>query len=154
MSAAAGGTAGHPVVYTVGHSTRDFDELVGMLREHGITCLVDIRSFPSSRAYPQWNRAAIAANLPTDITYRWMPALGGRRHTPAGTPTVNDAWRVKAFRDYADHMATDTFAEGLRELLDQDAAGDPERARPRPGRPSDPPGTGLRNQLMSWTDVT
>ncbi|QNS09072.1 DUF488 domain-containing protein [Streptomyces xanthii] len=90
-----------------------------MLREHGITCLVDIRSFPSSRAYPQWNRAAIAANLPPDITYRWMPALGGRRHTPAGTPTVNDAWRVKAFRDYADHMATDTFAEGLRELLDQ-----------------------------------
>ncbi|HEY1176381.1 MAG TPA: DUF488 domain-containing protein, partial [Phytomonospora sp.] len=105
-------------VCTVGHSTREFGELTAMLRAHEITCLVDVRAFPSSRKHPQWNQAAIVSALPSDIGYRWIPTLGGRRHTPKNTPTANGAWRVKAFRDYADHMATEEFAEGLRELLE------------------------------------
>ena len=104
-------------VYTVGHSTRSVDELVGMLRRNGVTELVDVRAFPNSRANPQWDQALIPEELPADISYRWLPRLGGRRHTPAGVPTVNDGWRVKGFRDYADYMATDEFAEGLDELL-------------------------------------
>jgi uncharacterized protein (DUF488 family) len=31
--------------------------------------------------------------------------------------SANDAWRVKAFRDYADYMATEEFKGGLGELL-------------------------------------
>ncbi|OBK27706.1 DNA repair protein [Mycobacterium asiaticum] len=89
-----------------------------MLRAHDITCLVDVRSFPASRKFPQWNKAAIIDELPSDIGYRWMPKLGGRRHTPAGTPSVNTAWRVKAFRDYADYMQSSDFAEGLGELIE------------------------------------
>lgn len=105
-------------ICTVGHSTRDFGELLTMLRNNEITYLVDVRSFPSSRKFPQWNRSAIIDALPTDIGYRWIKKLGGRRHTPKGEPSVNDAWRVKAFRDYADYMASDSFAEGLNELLE------------------------------------
>ncbi|MEU6383540.1 DUF488 domain-containing protein [Streptomyces bauhiniae] len=105
-------------IRTVGHSTRDFDELVTMLRNNGITHLVDVRSFPSSRKFPQWNRQAIEEALPPDIEYRWIPQLGGRRHTPKAVPSPNGAWRVKAFRDYADHMATDEFQQGLGELLE------------------------------------
>ncbi|MCL2552607.1 MAG: DUF488 domain-containing protein [Actinomycetia bacterium] len=104
-------------VCTVGHSTHEFGELVAMLRENAVRCLVDVRSFPTSRKFPQWNRAAIVENLPDDIGYRWIRKLGGRRHTPKGTPSENGAWRVKAFRDYADYMATGEFAEGLDELL-------------------------------------
>lgn len=89
-----------------------------MLRSNEITYLVDVRSFPSSRKFPQWNQSAIIDALPGNIGYRWIRKLGGRRHTPAGTPTVNGAWRVKAFRDYADYMASDSFAEGLSELLE------------------------------------
>ncbi|MEU9068549.1 DUF488 domain-containing protein [Streptomyces sp. NPDC048306] len=104
-------------VYTIGHSTRGFDEVLEMLRGHDITCLVDVRSYPSSRKHPQWNRSAVAESLPSDIGYRWIPQLGGRRHTPKGVPSENGAWRVKAFRDYADYMASDAFAEGLAELI-------------------------------------
>lgn len=104
-------------VCTVGHSTRGFDELLAMLRAHEITCLVDVRSFPASRKFPQWNKAAIVDALPADIGYRWMPTLGGRRHTPAGTPSVNGAWQVKAFRDYADYMQGPEFQEGLDEVI-------------------------------------
>jgi uncharacterized protein (DUF488 family) len=105
-------------VWTVGHSNRDFGELVAMLEQHGITHLVDVRSFPSSRKFPQWNQAAILDALPADIEYRWLRKLGGRRHIPEGVPSPNGAWRVKAFRDYADHMASQEFREGLDELLD------------------------------------
>ncbi|MFE7894712.1 DUF488 family protein [Streptomyces sp. NPDC057412] len=105
-------------VYTIGHSTRDVDDVVGMLRANGVTCLVDVRSFPSSRKHPQWNQAAVVEALPPDIGYRWIRELGGRRHTPVGVPSPNGAWRVKAFRDYADHMSTPAFAEGLGELLE------------------------------------
>ncbi len=105
-------------ICTVGHSTREFGEMLAMLRSSEITYLVDVRSFPSSRKFPQWNQPAISDALPADIGYRWIRKLGGRRHTPKNTPSVNGAWRVKAFRDYADYMASDAFAEGLTELLE------------------------------------
>lgn len=105
-------------ICTVGHSTRDLDEMLELLSDNEVTCLVDVRSFPSSRAFPQWDQQAVVDGLPPEIAYRWIPGLGGRRHTPKGVPTVNDAWRVKAFRDYADHMASDEFRAGLDELLE------------------------------------
>lgn len=104
-------------MHTIGHSTRTVDEVVDMLRTNGVTALVDVRSFPASRRNPQWNRDELAGILPDEIAYRWIRQLGGRRHTPAGTPTPNDGWRVKGFRDYADYMAGAEFAEGLDALL-------------------------------------
>ncbi|MFG2564123.1 DUF488 family protein [Streptomyces sp. NPDC048567] len=105
-------------ICTIGHSTREFGELVELLRRNDVTLLADVRSYPSSRKLPQWNQRNIIDPLPPGIAYRWLPKLGGRRHTPKGVPTENGAWRVKAFRDYADHMATDAFREGLDELLE------------------------------------
>jgi len=105
-------------IYTVGNSPRDFDEMLAMLQNNEITHLVDVRSFPSSRKFPQWNQPAIIDALPPDIEYRWIPTLGGRRHTPKGVPSANGAWQVKAFRDYADYMDNDEFREGLNELLE------------------------------------
>ncbi|ACU73397.1 protein of unknown function DUF1130 [Catenulispora acidiphila DSM 44928] len=104
-------------IYTLGHSTRDFAELLEMLRANGVTRLVDVRRFPSSRKHPQFNAPAIAEALPPDIGYGQIPKLGGRRYTPRGVPSPNGAWLVKAFRDYADYMATDDFRDGLDELL-------------------------------------
>ena len=110
-------------MFTIGHSTRAFDELVRMLRKIGVTSLVDVRSYPSSRAFPQWNQDAIVKSLPDDIDYKWIQDLGGRRHTRAGTPSVNDGWRVKAFRDYADYMQTPNFRAELQELIEVNDTG-------------------------------
>ncbi|MCP9989306.1 MULTISPECIES: DUF488 domain-containing protein [Streptomyces] len=112
-------------VYTIGHSTRTFDEVLSMLQEHSITHVVDVRSYPGSRKFPQWNQDAMIDNLPPAIHYRWIKELGGRRHTPKGVESVNNAWRVKAFRDYADHMMSSEFRKGLDELLDLAAQGRP-----------------------------
>lgn len=105
-------------VFTIGHSTRSFGEVVDMLRANGVTQLVDVRSLPGSRRYPQWDQENIRAAMPDDIGYRWLRALGGRRYTPVGAVSPNTFWRVKAFRDYADYMATPPFRDGLRQLLD------------------------------------
>lgn len=105
-------------IWTLGHSTRELGEVLTMLRENDITKLVDVRSYPSSRKYPQWNQAAIIDALPADIEYGWIPKLGGRRNTPKDVPSANGGWRVKAFRDYADYMASSEFREGLDELLE------------------------------------
>ncbi|WP_035765569.1 DUF488 domain-containing protein [Arthrobacter sp. H20] len=104
-------------VFTIGHSTRGFDEVLSMLRGNGVTELVDVRSFPSSRKFPQWNKDSIEAAMPADVEYRWIRDLGGRRHTPAGVASPNGAWRVKAFRAYADYTATESFRSGFAELL-------------------------------------
>ena len=39
-------------IYTIGHSTRELDDFIALLREHGITCAVDVRSIPRSARYP------------------------------------------------------------------------------------------------------
>jgi len=116
---------GRLVVDTIGHSTRSVDEVVEMLRRNAVTDLIDVRSIPGSRAFPQWNQAAMERELPPDIAYHWVQDLGGRRYTPIGAASPNDGWRVKAFRDYADYMAGDGFLRGLDELLRIAAAGRP-----------------------------
>lgn len=121
MANAAKRSADHPDglrVFTIGHSTREFDEVVAMLRDNGVNELVDVRSLPGSRKFPQWNREALEESMPADIGYRWIKDLGGRRYTPVDVASANDGWRVKAFRDYADYMATATFRSGLNELLE------------------------------------
>lgn len=105
-------------VYTIGHSTRQFAELLACLRRNSVDTLVDVRSFPASRKHPQWNQDAIIAALPADMQYRWIRDLGGRRHTPAGVASPNGGWRVKAFSDYADYMRTPEFHHGLTELME------------------------------------
>ncbi len=105
-------------IFTIGHSTRTLAEFVALLRQVDVTLLVDVRSIPRSRTTPQFNRDtlpdALAAN---GISYRHLPALGGRRHHRKGAPpSLNTYWRVIAFRNYADYAQTDAFRAGLDAL--------------------------------------
>lgn len=63
-------------VHTCGHSTRPFEELVALLRRHGITLLVDVRAIPRSRFYPHFNRSYLEEHLP--VKYLWREELGGK----------------------------------------------------------------------------
>src|SRR5688500_20166596 len=79
-------------VYTVGHSTRELDELVGMLQAHGVAGVADVRRFAGSRRLPQFNAEHLAATLPTfGMTYLPCPLLGGRRKPDPGS--ANTGWR-------------------------------------------------------------
>jgi uncharacterized protein (DUF488 family) len=103
-------------VWTIGHSTRALDELVALLRAHGIATLVDVRTVPRSRRHPHFARDVLAERLPeAGIAYAHMPGLGGLRKPRAGSP--NAGWRNAGFRGYADHMQTPSFDHHLAELM-------------------------------------
>jgi len=111
IQAAAAGT-----LWTIGHSTREWDVFVGMLRDVDIRCLVDVRRFAGSRRNPQFAPSAMApALVAAGIAYQPMPELGGRRVPLADSP--NGAWRVAAFRGYADYMASADFVRARAHLM-------------------------------------
>jgi uncharacterized protein (DUF488 family) len=95
-------------LWTIGHSTREWDDFVALLHEARIECLVDVRRFAGSRRNPQYSPIAMAPALQAGrIEYRPMPEFGGRRAPHVDSP--NGAWRVAAFRGYADYMASPEF---------------------------------------------
>lgn len=107
---------GPDVIFTVGHSTRPQEELMAILEEAGVELLVDVRRFPGSRRHPQFGKEALRAGLAeAGIAYRHEPDLGGRRDPRPDSP--NTAWRVAAFRGYADHMASPEFRAALERLI-------------------------------------
>lgn len=72
-------------VFTIGHSTTDVDTFVGLLGEHGIEAVADVRSVPHSRFSPQFNRDALRRKLNRRrIDYVFLGSeLGARSSDPA-----------------------------------------------------------------------
>ena len=106
---------GRRTLYTIGHSTRTWAEFVGLLKAWRIEELVDVRTVPRSRAFPQFGTKRMAKALPkAGIGYVHLPALGGLRH--ARKDSTNTGWRNASFRGYADYMRTPEFEAGLDEL--------------------------------------
>ena len=104
------------LIFTVGHSNRSFEEFLGILRAHGIERVLDARRFPASRKWPHFNAANLGRSLAVaEIDYVGMPELGGRRRARSDSP--HTAWRVEAFRGYADFMDTDEFAGALEKAI-------------------------------------
>jgi len=88
-----------------------------MLNSFEIKVLVDVRSFPGSRRYPQFNKENLQACLAeAGIEYQHQPALGGRRRMRPDS--TNLAWRNESFRGYADYMETPGFLQGIEQLLE------------------------------------
>jgi uncharacterized protein (DUF488 family) len=104
------------MIWTIGHSTHSFEEFLAILHSSNIEMIVDIRTYPGSRRFPQFNKEALEMSLPQNkIQYIHLKNLGGRRK--ANPDSKNTAWRHPAFRGYADYMETGNFKEGINELV-------------------------------------
>lgn len=105
---------------TIGHSNRPLDELVEMLRDAQVSLLIDVRTFPRSRANPIFNIDTLPNDLAeVQIGYRHCPALGGRRgKQPGVNEGTNALWRVQSFHNYADYAMGDEFSAAFRRLID------------------------------------
>jgi uncharacterized protein (DUF488 family) len=89
------------LIYTIGHSNRSLEELVGLLRERGVQAVADVRSRPFSR-WPQFRRPLLEQALPEClIGYFWLGReLGGHREGVS----------------YEEYMGTEEFSRGLAAL--------------------------------------
>ena len=90
------------VVFTIGYGGRKFDDFVTLLRQHGISFVVDIRRFPRGKM-PAYSGESLEAKLPQfGITYCWMgETLGGLRRG-----------------GYPKYMESDDYQTGITKLLE------------------------------------
>jgi uncharacterized protein (DUF488 family) len=103
-------------IWTIGHSTLSIEDFIGALSSFAIQALADVRSYPGSRRYPQFNKESLRNALAAaEIEYLHLPELGGRRR--ARPDSTNMAWRNETFRGYADYMETQEFEAGINRLL-------------------------------------
>lgn len=107
--------------FTIGHSNRSFEDLVGLLRESRIERVVDVRKIPRSRFNPQFNHDTMPDALAAfGMSYEHLDALGGRRGVSRTVPPeVNAFWTHESFRHYADYALSSPFRAGLEHLLDE-----------------------------------
>lgn len=108
-----------PPFFTIGHSNRNLDEFIALLRAADITFVADIRTVPRSRTNPQFNKDTLPAALADhDIGYEHIAALGGLRgKTRSLAPDVNAFWTNASFHNYADYALSEPFHAGLEHLL-------------------------------------
>lgn len=105
------------MIFTIGHSTRSFDEFAALLQENDVRRLADIRRYPGSKRLPHFSREALEAALTArGIDYVHFVDLGGRRNPLPDSP--NTAWRNEQFRGYADWMSSTEFRAAVERLLD------------------------------------
>jgi len=68
------------MIKTIGHSNHPIERFVDLLKHGGVKLLVDVRSVPYSRRFPQFGREKLAKSLEAaGIAYAWEgEALGGK----------------------------------------------------------------------------
>jgi len=107
--------SGQHTIYTIGHSTHTLHDFIDMLQSFNIRYLVDIRHFPGSKKFPQFNSAHLEAALKeSGIDYTHLKDLGGRRKVQKDSK--NNRWRNDSFKGYADYMETEQFENGVARL--------------------------------------
>jgi len=84
------------VIKTIGHSNHPIGRFLALLKAGGVELLVDVRSLPYSRRFPQFGRERLANSLAgVGVDYAWEgEALGGRAgdyHRAAARPAFTDA---------------------------------------------------------------
>ena len=93
------------------------ETFLAILHDYGIKYLADIRSYPSSKRHPHFNRKNLRlAAGKAGICYTWFPDLGGFRRTGLGDQSPHVALKSPGIRNYADHMTTDSFCAAVAML--------------------------------------
>ncbi len=107
-------------VFTIGHSNHSWFEFVSTLVNNNVNILIDVRRFPHSKVFPQFNKEEISKQLQMEnIDYIHIEKLGGRRKQiiTGKFRYDNKGWKNKSFKAYADYMTSESFREGIDEML-------------------------------------
>lgn len=99
-------------IYSIGHSNHSLDKFFGLLAEHGIEVLVDVRSQPYSKYTTHFNKAEIKqAVAEHGLKYLFLgKELGGR----PDNPDLYD--ESDGHVDYTQVATSPLFLEGIERL--------------------------------------
>lgn len=108
-----------PSIFTIGHSNRDAETVIGMLKAAGADMLADVRAFPRSRSNPAFNIDSFPDLLDEHgIAYKHFDKLGGRRKRQEDVnPALNGLWRVQSFHNYADYALSGEFQSAIDNVV-------------------------------------
>ncbi|GEP61688.1 DUF488 domain-containing protein [Reyranella soli] len=89
------------MIKTIGHSNHPIERFVDLLKAGGVEAVVDVRSMPYSRRFPQFGRERLAQSLSAaGILYRYEgAALGGKPKDGAGYDALAGRPEFKAALD-------------------------------------------------------
>jgi uncharacterized protein (DUF488 family) len=110
------------IVLTIGHGSHESRAFLGLLRQHGIATVADVRSTPYSRYAPHFSKHALCALLEAaGMRYVWAgDALGGRPRDPAcyhqGVVRIGNV-------DYQAMARQTIYQQGVASLLVEAARG-------------------------------
>ena len=98
-------------IFTIGHSNHSAEKFVGLLKQHGIEVVADVRSQPYSRHAPHFNAKDIEAILWDNGIRRLFLGfeLGGR-------PTAEAFYDADGRVDYARIERSRSFLDGIKQL--------------------------------------
>jgi uncharacterized protein (DUF488 family) len=106
-----GDSSGRWSIFTIGHSNHSAEKFVGLLKQHGIEVVADVRSQPYSRHAPHFNAKDIEAILWDNGIRRLFLGfeLGGR-------PTAEAFYDADGRVDYARIERSRSFLDGIKQL--------------------------------------
>ena len=91
--------------------------MLALLNSFEVRHLADVRSYPSSKRNPHFDRENLEHMLNrSGISYTWFPDLGGFRREGMGNTSLHVALESPGFRNYADHMSTESFQTAAYKL--------------------------------------
>lgn len=108
-------------VYSIGHSNHTISQFCNLLHDHKIDYLIDIRSVPFSRYYPQFNQKPLMEVMEKEnIQYIFLGnELGGRiKDTTCykndSIPTIKNGYAM--FLNYDVIKAKEWFTVGIQKI--------------------------------------
>lgn len=97
-------------IFTVGHSNHSTETFLSLLKQHGVTAVADVRSFPFSRRFPHFSQSPLKNSLSSEeISYVFLgEQLGARPKDPE--------CYVEGKARYELIAATEAFGTGLERI--------------------------------------
>ncbi len=98
-------------VFTIGHSNHEDSRVLELLHKYGINLVLDVRSSPYSKRFPQFNRETFSRYLSlNNISYLYMGEFFGARQPD------NDFYTDEGWLHYAAFTKSLIFKSGVRRL--------------------------------------
>jgi len=101
------------LIYTIGHSKHDITDFLSLLKEHGVSVVVDVRSEPFSRRMPQFSKSELERFLKADgFEYIYMGEVLG------GHPKDTTLYTPRGILDYDRMTKADTFISSMQQIIE------------------------------------